>query len=643
MDNNEILGNDYKDTSADLLQPINESNAESTIQLELSHADLELLIKNMISPFSYYRILYDKNGDPKDYIFVYVNDAFERETGLCRENIIGKRVLEVLPGTEKYWIERCGKVAKTRISDHYINYAAALNNWYETRIYSPQPDYFAMTVNNITDVILKQNALEKSVQQHQEAENNLFVERELLKTTLMSIGDGVICTDNQGKITMINEVAAQLTGWDRSEVIGIDSDAVFNLVNEISGEKVLSPIHEVIKSQKRVELGNHVVLISKDGKERAIADCASPIMKADGSAIGTVLVFRDVTDKKEKQKEIEYLGFHDQLTGLYNRRFFEEELIRLDTKRRLPVTVIVGDLNGLKFTNDAFGHRAGDKLLVAVSTILRTCLRDDDIICRYGGDEFVVILPNTSFSDAGTLISRITTMINETNIEKGLLSVAFGWATKKEPSEDIFKVLKKAEDNMYKKKLLETPSFRSAAIRTIENTLYEKNSRECIHSLRVSEICYKISEKLGVDENNLYLSRMAGRLHDIGKIILLDGIIDKPGKLTAEEWMDVKRHPEIGYRILCNTNEFSDISIAVLEHHERWDGKGYPKGIKGFSISLLARIISVADAFDAMTVDRPYRKALSIEAAIEEINNNSGKQFDPEIVEAFMKIDLAYL
>lgn len=617
------------------------SSSSKPTSYEMSHGELQQLLDNMISPFSYYKMVYDENGTPVDYIFIYVNEAFEKETGLTKAAILGKRVLEVLPNTEAYWIERCGHVAKTGIPDNFRNFAAALNNWYEARVYSPQPDHFAMTVNNITDSVKKQAALEQSVARLQESERKLYHERELFKTTLLSIGDGVICTDDVGRITMLNESAAHLTGWSPEDAMGVDSEQVFYIINEYSKEKVLSPIREVLRTIKHVGLGNHVQLLSRDGIARPIADCASPILSSTGSLVGTVLVFRDVTDSKEKQKKIEYLGYHDQLTGLYNRRFFEMELERLNTRRRLPMTLVMGDLNGLKFTNDAFGHSAGDALLVSFSEILKRCIRHDDIICRYGGDEFIMILPNTDYTTASEIVVRITAMLKHVYVDKGFLSVAFGWETKIEESEDIYQVLKKAEDSMYKKKLFETPSIRSSAIQMVQNTLYEKSTRESLHSMRVSELCARISRALYIDESQLSLIKMAGRLHDIGKIILLNGIIDKPDLLSADEWREVRRHPEIGYRILSNTAEFGDISMAVLEHHERWDGDGYPKGLRADDISLAARIIAVADAFDAMTVSRPYRHALSFDAAVLEIAANAGKQFDPEIVRAFLQIDLS--
>lgn len=142
---------------------------------------------------------------------------------------------------------------------------------------------------------------------------------------------------------------------------------------------------------------------------------------------------------------------------------------------------------------------------------------------------------------------------------------------------------------------------------------------------------------MNLDKDNVNQLRTAGLMHDIGKIGIEDKILNKDGKLNNHEWLEIKRHPEIGYRILSSANEFSKLADCVLEHHERWDGKGYPKGIDGLSISLQARIIAIADAYDAMTSERAYRKALSIEEAIAELRKYSGTQFDPEIVKVFIE------
>ena len=507
-----------------------------------------------------------------------------------------------------------------------------------------QPGEVLARVDNQLEMLFLREKLEQSneslikeIQQHKQTANNLYNEGELLKTTLMSIGDGVICTDHTARITMINETAENLTEWYAGSALGASFDEVFNIVNEFTKEKSENPIQKVIDSDKVVGLANHTVLISKNGIARPIADSAAPIRNIDGKTIGVVLVFRDVTDEKIRLNEIEFLSFHDQLTGLYNRRYFEAELMRLNTKRRLPLTLVMGDLNGLKLTNDAFGHSVGDNLLKMSTKILKECFRQDDIICRYGGDEFVVILPNTDSEATELIVERILEKVDKQKTEMGMLSISFGWDTKNEESEDIYQVLKRAEDFMYKKKLLESPSIRNATIQTIVTTLYEKSSREEAHSKRVSEICVQIGKSMHLSDREISNLKSAGLLHDIGKIVLLDGVLNKPGDLTDLEWIEIKRHPEIGYRILNNTIEMAELAEAVLGHHERWDGKGYPKGLCGESITLAARIISVADSYDAMITERPYRKALSKEDAVKEITQNSGKQFDPIITDIFIK------
>jgi diguanylate cyclase len=465
---------------------------------------------------------------------------------------------------------------------------------------------------------------------------SLYREKELLHVTLLSIGEGVICTDREGNITLINEVAKNLTGWNNNSAAGIHFDEVFRTVDAHTEHICKNRVKEVIDSGMIISAAENLMLISKDGVERPIAKSAAPIRNRKGEIIGAVIVFFEITKKSVRQNEVEYLRFHDQLTGLYNRSYFEKELIRLDSHGILPITLLIGDLNGLKITNDAFGHLAGDKLLREAANILRNCLRHDEIICRYGGDEFIIIFPNTGYEDMKIIVNRINELIKKSEIKNGVLSITFGWETKRNDSEDIFTVLKKAEDNMYEKKLLEAPSVRSSTIQTIIKTLYEKNKREERHSKRVSELCVKIGKEMNLSEQQISELKTAGLLHDIGKIVLLDSVLDKKDKLEYCEWDEIKRHPEIGYRILSSVSYMSQIAKDVLSHHERWDGKGYPNGLKGEAIPVMARIIAVADAYDAMTNERPYRKTLSDEAAAKEIINNSGKQFDPNIAKIFL-------
>jgi len=346
---------------------------------------------------------------------------------------------------------------------------------------------------------------------------------------------------------------------------------------------------------------------------------------------------RNIEDRKKAEKEILYLSYHDQLTGLYNRRFYEEELKRLDVERNLPLTLVIGDVNGLKLINDSFGHVMGDVLLQKVAEVIRKGCRADDIIARLGGDEFVIILPKMDGLEAEKVINRLNVLSTEEKVGSLDISISFGYETKTNDQEKIEEIFKKAEDHMYKKKLFESPSMRGKTIKAIINTLHEKNKREEAHSHRVSIFCEKMGEALNLLEREIKELKTVGLLHDIGKIGIDETILNKPGKLTDEEWKEIMRHPEIGHRILITVNDMSDIANYVLYHHERWDGKGYPKGLKGDEIPLQARIIAIADTYDAMTSDRSYRGALQEAIAIEQLQKNVGIQFDSKLVSVFIE------
>ena len=339
---------------------------------------------------------------------------------------------------------------------------------------------------------------------------------------------------------------------------------------------------------------------------------------------------------KNTVKEIKELSHTDQLTGLYNRRFFEEELKRLDTLRNLPLSLIMVDVNGLKLTNDAFGHEAGDQLLQKVAQVLKEECRADDIIARIGGDEFVILLPKTDHLQVATLGERLIGATGKKEIKNLPVSASFGWDTKNSQKEDIETVFKRAEDYMYSKKAYKKDSQRQHSLQIILDTLFTKESREREHARRVSEFSVAIGVALGLSEAEVKELKIAGQYHDIGKIALQEDILNKKGKLSDKERKEIKRHPELSYNILSSVNEFGPIAEIVLYHHERWDGKGYPSGLQGEEIPLQSRIIMVADAFDAMTEKRPYRRALNKEEAVLQLKKGAWKQFDGNITEAFI-------
>ncbi len=344
---------------------------------------------------------------------------------------------------------------------------------------------------------------------------------------------------------------------------------------------------------------------------------------------------RDISDRKQMELKLEYLSYHDQLTGIYNRRFFEEELKRLDVPRNYPLTIVVADVNGLKLINDSFGHTVGDEIIQKVASAIMKGCRADDIAARLGGDEFVILLPCTSSRETANIIKRIKNISGNERVGTIGISSSFGWASKEDENETIYEIFKKAEDLMYKQKLIESPSMRGRTITAIIKTLNEKNKREEAHSHRVSALCMELGKALGLTYGEVEELKTVGLFHDIGKIAIEEAILNKEGKLTLDEWEEIKRHPEIGYRILSTVNEMAEMAEFVLAHHERWDGKGYPKGLVQEQIPLFSRIIAIADAFDAMTSERTYRRTLSYQEAAEELLKNAGTQFDPELVEIF--------
>jgi diguanylate cyclase (GGDEF)-like protein/PAS domain S-box-containing protein/putative nucleotidyltransferase with HDIG domain len=492
--------------------------------------------------------------------------------------------------------------------------------------------------------------------------------------------------DQHGNVTGVIESIRDISERKLSEQVLLASEGKYRLITEnisdviwvfnLSKDKFeyVSPsiqqlrgisVTEAMLENLKATLTPESYIISKAGIERAVASFKRNPMSGksyineiqqpckngkiiwvetstkyrynEAGDIEVVGVSRDIEDRKKSENEILYLSYHDQLTGLYNRRFYEEELARLDIPRNLPITIVMGDVNGLKLINDSFGHQVGDDLIRKVGDAIKKCCRGDDIIARLGGDEFVIILPRTNSLEAASILTRITYLLLREKVGSIDISISFGFETKIHEEQDIQEVFKNTENNMYRHKLYEGSSMRSKTIDIIMNTLFEKNNREMLHSKRVSEICEAIANKMDIGKDDVNQIKIAGLMHDIGKIGIDENILNKVGSLSNEEWSEIKKHCEIGYRILSSANEFSEIANYVLEHQEKWDGTGYPRGLRGEEISLQARIISIADAYDAMTTNRTYGKSFSHDDAILEIKKCAGTQFDPYVTNIFLK------
>lgn len=349
--------------------------------------------------------------------------------------------------------------------------------------------------------------------------------------------------------------------------------------------------------------------------------------------------FAKALDNINMYSSLQKAAHFDRLTGLYNRNYLEEILDIYNRQSVFPFSVIMGDLNGLKLTNDVFGHNTGDQLLKRAAKVLKESCTEEDIIIRSGGDEFLVLLPGRDELAAKKITEIIKEKSSGVRDLKVELSISMGYAARNNRREKLFLVIRRAEDRMYRRKLSETNSFRRALISSLKVTLEEKCCETQEHTERMAGLALQLGEKMGLVGSEIEDLRLLAMLHDIGKVAVNSDILNKPGPLTGKEWEEVRKHPETGFRIAHASYEFSQIANYILCHHEWWNGNGYPLGRKGKEIPLPSRIISVVDAYDVMTHDRPYKKAVSHEEALEELKRCAGTQFDPEIVQIFTTLE----
>lgn len=344
----------------------------------------------------------------------------------------------------------------------------------------------------------------------------------------------------------------------------------------------------------------------------------------------------DISERKRIENEIRFLSYHDQLTGLYNRHYLELEMKRFDTERQLPISMIMADLNNLKLVNDTFGHAKGDEMLKNAAAIIADSCRSEDVIARWGGDEFLVYLPRTKKDEAMEISRRIEEKFKEVAVAGIPLSVSVGVGTKQDKETELDSVFKKAEDKMYAHKLQYNKTKKNFLLKTLQQNLAEKSFESEKHLDTMQTVACKVAEKLSLSEDETEKLILLVNLHDLGKITISREILKKSGPLSFEEWELIKKHPEDGYRVVRSIDSFAHIAEEILAHHEKWDGSGYPQGLRGKNIPLLARIVAAADAYEVMSSGRPYKKAMTMDEIAAEFEKESGKHFDPEIAEAVL-------
>lgn len=583
-------------------------------ELAQSKDAYQLLIESMQEGFVLLQAI--RKPDGYDYIFVDVNPALERTVKIPREKLIGYQVRTDFYGIEDNWINLLNFVAGTGQACMQEGYFSFLNSYFQAFAFAPNEGLVAILFIDTTE--------------RKHAEMAIHQEKEWLAVTLRSIGEGVIATDVDNRVIFLNELASELLGWTEEEAVG---KPLIDLLNEAHEQSARQSTEELLDDVP--EISDQSFSIVRNGQRKIIATNATYIHDDEEDIKGMVMVLRDITEKYKAEQEIKYLSCHDTLTGLYNRAYVDQVMESFEGEWNLPLSLILADLNGLKLTNDVFGHQEGDRLIIRTAEILRSCCRNDDVVARWGGDEFLIILPRTPKHIAEQICDRIRKKCKEAGCEPIEISCSLGTATRTNTGQSLTALFSYAEDLMYSNKLKESQQTNAIILNGIEATLEQRCPERREHCERLGQLASEIKEYLNLDERTGEELQLLTTYHDIGNIIVPEGILEKAGPLGEEEWRLVKKHTEAGYRVASCINDLRPIANLILSHHEHWDGKGYPRGLRGSEIPYTDRIFSIIDAYDVMTHDSFYKKAITDHEALERIQAEAGKQFAPELAQAF--------
>ena len=501
--------------------------------------------------------------------------------------------------------------------------------------------------NNSVEIDMEMNFLDKTgellINFYEVVSENLDEVYQKYKTIFNNTNDALflidVTEDHELVYDLLNPTHEKLTGLKTEEVKGKTPQ---DLLGEEVGAQVENKYRKCLNQKGTISYEEKLDL--PNGTKYWLTKLSPVII--DGKVTKIIGSAKDITQMKEQRAEIEYISFHDQLTGLYNRRFYDEKVKEIEEERKFPVTIIVGDLNGLKITNDVFGHEAGDGLLKLTAEILKNSTRRKDYLVRWGGDEFCIIAPETNFKEGKEILDRINTRTGNSNFRDIPVSIALGLATKKSTEQSLSMVFNEAEENMYRNKERQKEKFNNRLLQSLLTKLEKSNYYVVDHSHRMVELAAEFAAKFDFPDNKKDRLMKAIKVHDIGKLALDQEMLKQETEFSNEQLNKFKKHPEYSYKIINNFKSFHRITSDIIHHHEHWDGSGYPDNLEGKNIPRLSRIIAVIDAFDALTFNGinheltldDFNTSMDDKQALEKIKEYSGVYFDPEIVGKFSQL-----
>ncbi|WP_297417544.1 HD domain-containing phosphohydrolase [Clostridium sp.] len=558
-----------------------------------------------------------------DLRFIYVNKEY---IGLCNgkdKEFIGRRYEEIFDEDVKEEDQsQCSLVISTLkpLSEEYsINGVNIRRNLIPLIDKNGKAIAIAGMYSNINAIKQKEKVIE-------EQEN-------ILKVVMETLPGMVFYKDRNGKYVYANKEFEKFYNGNGIEELVGKTNFDIHPTEELA-EKYTREDNYVIKNKQSICA--QTILNTDEGKEIYTEAIKVPVMDKNDDVVGVVGLILDITEKKEAEEKLKRLSFTDILTGLYNRAYFEEKAHEFFCEKYLPVGVIMGDANGLKLVNDTLGHNQGDELLKLIANVLKDVCNEKQFIFRTGGDEFVILVPNTTDYECESIIRKIFKQCKAYKHDLIDVSIALGASITNSLNKSIYDALKEADDKVYRQKLLQKNSLNSSMMHSLQMGLQAKSLETEEHTERVLQHSLIIGQRLSLPMDVMDELTIVAKLHDIGKIGISEEILLKAGRLTEDEFEIVKTHSEKGYRIIKASNQLDNVAKGVLAHHERWDGRGYPLKLKENGIPLISRIVCVADSYDAMRNNGIYKKPLTKEQAIHELNRCAGKQFDPDIVKVFV-------